>query len=698
MAVVLDGRELVGGYRNGQQLSEIRVGTSTGSVQVWQSEAAPVAFKGVGTSWTSDTFQYTQPAGTTFVVLDIHLNGNGNILAVGYGDTAMTLEATAGLNNNVSSGEVFRFVAAVDDAPGSKTIQIIRTGPAIGRANIVALSGVDADSLNTFILAGQTPGVSGPMSHGPVLCPPGGLLLWTLTASGTGSNRTITDISGGTNRYVSPASAHAMAISTSDEPVTTFSATISESFWQSNWCSMVTAIGPAEPPIAPKPPPLRLVQTGQTLTSLSVKATGVPDGVDALKGWNFYIDGVKDNSTVRTSADYTFTDLSSGTEYALTVTAVDINDDESDPSEVLLASTLTDTALPVQDRDEIDLIVSSAMSTFNLPAVAVSIRSPLGEYDATYGYSDPVWQVPLTLQDHFRMFSTTKSFTATAVLQQIDANEISLSDTVDQYVSGVPNGDLITVEHLLTMRAGLPSYDTYGSIPIQFFLNPNMAFDEDDALDVIRTMTPSFAPGTDYLYSNSNYMLLGHILENVTGQDIRVVLADVIDAAGLTHTSWPGDSNLPTPYCNGFKTGLFGGQRNAATNMNPSFLGPAGGLVTNILDLRRWGEVMRDGTLMSPAAHSLWLSTFYPVPYGIDPGPDEFGYGLGLISFGEWFGHDGSYPGYECCTFFHPPSGTVIATMGSFQTATLSVFSTVFAEIAEHLYPGSLESPGYTSI
>src|SRR5690606_15639033 len=106
----------------------------------------------------------------------------------------------------------------------------------------------------------------------------------------------------------------------------------------------------------------------------------------------------------------------------------------------------------------------------------------------------------------------TKSFTATAILQQVEAGNLSLTDTVDMYVADIPNGDKITIQQLLMMRAGLQSYDQIPHIALGFALYPTSSFGEDDALNAIRTSAAIlFEPGTDYTYSNTNYVLLGFI-------------------------------------------------------------------------------------------------------------------------------------------------------------------------------------------
>jgi D-alanyl-D-alanine carboxypeptidase len=149
---------------------------------------------------------------------------------------------------------------------------------------------------------------------------------------------------------------------------------------------------------------------------------------------------------------------------------------------------------------------------------------------------------------------------------------------------------------------------------------------------------------------------------------------------------------MPAPFTQGYNSGEGGGLRNS-TEFNPNVFWTAGAIVSTISDLSRWGRALGTGTLLSP---EMWKERqqFCPLPYAFE-GPTEFGYGLGLISFGSWLGHDGSVPGSSTETFYEPATGAEITGMETLQTGPLSIFSRVFERIAAHLYPGSMETSKY---
>jgi D-alanyl-D-alanine carboxypeptidase len=85
---------------------------------------------------------------------------------------------------------------------------------------------------------------------------------------------------------------------------------------------------------------------------------------------------------------------------------------------------------------------------------------------------------------------------------------------------------------------------------------------------------------------------------------------------------------------------------------------------------------------------------FCPLPYTLE-GPTEYGYGLGIMSFGSWLGHGGSIGGYSSAEWYDPSTGAAISGLEGYQSATIKVWSQVFKRIAEHLYPGSIGTPRY---
>jgi D-alanyl-D-alanine carboxypeptidase len=351
-------------------------------------------------------------------------------------------------------------------------------------------------------------------------------------------------------------------------------------------------------------------------------------------------------------------------------------------------------SLSKADREFVDSTVEGAMQEEHQPGISISISGPKGDYTKTYGVRDLESGAPLRRGEHFRIGSITKTFTATAILQEVEKGNLKLSDTLDKWIAGIPNGNLITVRDLLSMQSGVYEYAADPVLRAEFTANPLMTIEPQHLAEIIREHAPYFAPGEARLYENANYVLLGLILEGVTGESAEAVITkDVIKPLGLHHTSFPnGTPAIPAPSSQGYNLGEGETLRNT-TAFNPNLFWTAGAIVSTISDLSKWGKALGTGSLLSPAMQEERLQ-YCPFPYALG-GPTEFGYGLGIIGFGTWLGHDGSVPGFSTETMYEPATGAEITGMENLQTGPLSIFSRVFERIADHLYPGSMETPEY---
>ncbi|MFF4631678.1 serine hydrolase domain-containing protein [Streptomyces griseorubiginosus] len=218
--------------------------------------------------------------------------------------------------------------------------------------------------------------------------------------------------------------------------------------------------------------------------------------------------------------------------------------------------------------------------------------------------------------DHFRAGSITKTFLAVLVLQLAAEHRLKLSDTVEQHLPGLlrgargNDGRTLTLRHLLTHTSGLYDFasDTGGLVP----LTPRQA--------VRLALThPSPGPG-HYSYSNTNYVVLGLVIEQVTGRSYaaeaeRRILAPL----RLTGTSFPGSrTSLPFPHGRAYAT-----DGTDVTSLDPRVAGAAGELVTTLADLDRFYAALLGGRLLSPywlhemtdtrAAHGLYGMGLFPV-------------------------------------------------------------------------------------
>ena len=343
--------------------------------------------------------------------------------------------------------------------------------------------------------------------------------------------------------------------------------------------------------------------------------------------------------------------------------------------------------LPAADRQFVDATVMQAMQSGRLPGVSLKVTGPKGDYVKTYGVSNLATQKPMALDDHVRIASITKSMTATAVLRLVQRGRLKLSDKLDRWVTGIRYGKRITVRQMLAMRSGVYDFTSNAAFLRRFTANPLLRWKPADVVRIIRANPPAFRPNAKTQYADSNYVLLGIILEKVTGRSAEsVITREVIRPARLSETSFPTVARMPTPFSRGYFAGDEGtGPVRDYTLVNPKVAWTAGGMVSTLGDIEKWGRVLARGTLLSPQLQRQRLR------FGRFPNPGPFaGYGLGILRFGDWLGHDGAIFGFSTVTMYEPQSGAQIVAAANlssnFSTPTLELFGL----ITQRLYPETL--------
>lgn len=306
----------------------------------------------------------------------------------------------------------------------------------------------------------------------------------------------------------------------------------------------------------------------------------------------------------------------------------------------------------------------------------------------------------MQLADHARIGSITKTLTATAILQQIEQGHLSYSDTLDEFVSGIEYGNEITVRDLLDMESGVYEFESDPAFQAAVTANPGMQWEPSQTVQVIREHEAEFKPGEYVHYNESNYILLGLILEAVTGETAEAAITnDVINPLGLTQTSLPAPSasepaptKMPEPFAHGYNR--YAGIPVDTTGFNARIGWTMGGIVSTVGDLAQWGHDLGTGALLSSETFAE-RTHFCAAGAWAFGGPTEFGYGLGLLQLGNWIGHEGSVPGFSSMTYYEPKTGAEITGLENLQSTNIAIFSNAFVKIAQHLYPGSLETPEY---
>ena len=265
------------------------------------------------------------------------------------------------------------------------------------------------------------------------------------------------------------------------------------------------------------------------------------------------------------------------------------------------------------------------------------------------GYASHEKKCPLTLDHHLYIGSMTKLFTATLVMEQVENGTIALDDPLSKWID-LPYAEEITVGMLLNHTSGIPSYTEDLWFLVRYFGFPGKQWQPDELVAVIRNKGLKFEPGSRHEYSNSNYLLLGVILEKTTGKSYGTLLQELANKLGLENTYYLNYSKniLIT---NGYdETLLHLGRRNLAGFRRSLETGAfsAGGILSTSEDVAIFVHSLFTGRILDGSTLAQ-MKAFIKAPD--EDMPSQIGYGLGirnLIIGGEnLIGHTGTIPGYS---------------------------------------------------
>ncbi|MGW4389062.1 serine hydrolase domain-containing protein [Streptomyces sp. NPDC004685] len=233
-----------------------------------------------------------------------------------------------------------------------------------------------------------------------------------------------------------------------------------------------------------------------------------------------------------------------------------------------------------------------------LPLLVTEGKAPAAALLAREGRTTRFVRTGPTIRrtDHFRAGSITKSFIATIVLQLAAEHRLRLSDTVDTHLPGLLRDHSVSLRSLLTHTSGLPDFTarTHGTIPV----SPRRA------VQLAEADPPS--PRDHWSYSNTNYVVLGMVIGQVTGHSYATeARRRIIEPLRLTGTSFPGArTTLPTPHGRAYDaTG------DDVTTLNPRVAGAAGELISTLTDLNRFYTALLKGRLLPPGQLRAMLNT-----------------------------------------------------------------------------------------
>jgi D-alanyl-D-alanine carboxypeptidase len=299
-------------------------------------------------------------------------------------------------------------------------------------------------------------------------------------------------------------------------------------------------------------------------------------------------------------------------------------------------------------KAQLEAATDSVFAQVNPPGMIALISvDGEGDYFIRRGVSNRLTGATMNEENYFRIGSNTKTFTGAAVLILADEGKINLDTPIASYLPeyNIPNGDRITVRMLGNMTSGLFNYSDDEQYLDPFVASGySLTYTPQQLLAVALRHPPYFLPGPSakHRYCNTDIVLLGLLMEKVTGKSAKQVIDEkVIKPMGLTHTYWPDSGAMATPYVHGYSRQDDSGNLTDVSAWNPSWGYTAGVLVSTFADMKVWARAVADGSLLSERARAerfKWVD-------------DE--YGFCLMKAGNWIGHPGTIFGYNSHVFFH---------------------------------------------
>ncbi len=333
-------------------------------------------------------------------------------------------------------------------------------------------------------------------------------------------------------------------------------------------------------------------------------------------------------------------------------------------------------------------MLNDTIAEFDAPGAAIAIKFTDGSvFQHSVGVANTTSGELLETGDYFRIGSVTKTFTAVATLLLFQDGLLSLDDTVESILPDLTefipmHGKGITVRMLLNQTSGLADYVTLPEndrFITAFINNPEQIWRSQDL--VARTVEHSLlsTPGAEFHYSNTNYILLGLMIEKLSSTNYEAFIANrLLQPLEMQHTSVPLGVGFPGKYAHGYYEKIDDAKLFDYSLQSPTAVWSAGNIISTLPDVLIWLESLMRGGLLQSEIKSEQFD--FPV------NDEGYGYGLGVASIKHALGHNGSVLGYQTQMFEYQGVYFVIYTNCYYETKD-NVSNIIFERAQNIIFP-----------
>lgn len=339
--------------------------------------------------------------------------------------------------------------------------------------------------------------------------------------------------------------------------------------------------------------------------------------------------------------------------------------------------------LEVQLQNKLDELIVNY--NINGVSAAVNIQNDI-KWKGASGYSDPAAGELIDLDMIFGIASVTKTFTAALILKLNEENKFSLSDSLHKFLPAMKNiNSDITIAQLLNHTSGLANYTTQAWVD-SFRTDPEKKWLPEEVINTF-VDKPIFDPGTKWEYCNTNYLLLGLIIESVTGKTFHEILrSNIFNPLNLTTMFLEPEETSNGNYADNWFDLDGDGQIENISNIPKtgfnSSAWAAGSISSTAEDLAQWGYNLFNLEFLSPESLEEMLDL-------VETGHDNFYYGLGIMNFTTFpcdiYGHTGETIGYTSILGFDAVHNASFALLIN-QSSDIENIGREFALVIENYY------------
>jgi CubicO group peptidase (beta-lactamase class C family) len=306
-----------------------------------------------------------------------------------------------------------------------------------------------------------------------------------------------------------------------------------------------------------------------------------------------------------------------------------------------------------QDLPRMDQIVQSYVSDKTFMGTVLVARGGDVLFSKGYGMANLEWDIPNSPSTKFRLGSVTKQFTAASILLLEERGKLKVEDPVKKYMPDAPAAwDKITIFHVLTHTSGIPSFtgfpDYKQTEPFETTPEKLVARFRDKPLD--------FAPGEKWSYSNSGYVLLGYLIEKISGQSYATfVQENIFTPLGMKDSGYDSNSKIIPHRASGYTSDRGVIENAGFIHMSIPF--SAGSLYSTTEDLLRWERGLFGGKVLSPASLQKMTTPF----------KEDYAFGLGVHTTGghKMIDHGGGIEGFNTHLAYYPDDQLTVVVLGN---------------------------------